>query len=82
MAIKFLPERLMELREALGLTRVQVCRRLAAAGLAVSENTWAAWERGERSPDADDLAKVCNALGVRVGRFFEEAEASAGGARR
>lgn len=54
-------ESLRRARAAAGLTQSQVAERLGRTREAVSQ-----WERGEREPSLDDLAKLCALFGMTL----------------
>jgi transcriptional regulator with XRE-family HTH domain len=53
------PERLRRARKARKLTQVQLGEKLH-----YSNNTVSSWERGQQTPDADQIVRLCDALRV------------------
>lgn len=54
-------DRLRQLREAAGLTQIQLALRVG-----VTQGTIAHWERGARLPQVENLVKISNVLGCGV----------------
>jgi transcriptional regulator with XRE-family HTH domain len=65
---RFAPTRLRDLREAAGLSRVELafaCRR--------TEQSVYLWESGRTTPPTPVVEQIASALGVMVSDLFEEA---------
>lgn len=54
-------DRLRQLREAAGLTQIQLALRVG-----VTQGTIANWERGARRPQLENLVRISNILGCGV----------------
>lgn len=54
-------DRLRQLREAAGLTQIQLALRVG-----VTQGTLANWERGARLPQLENLVRISNILGCGV----------------
>lgn len=54
-------DRLRQLREAAGLTQIQLALRVG-----VTQGTIANWERGARLPQLENLVRISNILGCGV----------------
>lgn len=54
-------DRLRQLREAAGLTQIQLALRVG-----VTQGTLANWERGARLPQLENLVKISNVLGCGI----------------
>ena len=61
-----------ELREAAGLTQVELAQKMG-----VAQNSISTWETETALPKTSMLFKLAKALGVTVGDLFENEEASA-----
>lgn len=62
---------LREQREKLGLSREDLIVKLAELDLRVSGSTLIRWEDGLYTPDAGDLPKIAQALGLQVSDFYD-----------
>lgn len=54
-------DRLRQLREAAGLTQIQLALRVG-----VTQGTLANWERGARLPQLENLVRISNILGCGI----------------
>jgi transcriptional regulator with XRE-family HTH domain len=54
-------DRLRQLREAAGLTQIQLALRVG-----VTQGTIANWERGARLPQLENLVRISNILGCGI----------------
>ena len=66
MGIRLFSQKLREFRESAELSRRELSEQAE-----VSEKSIVQWERGERSPGALELAKLCRALAVPCATFNE-----------
>ncbi len=64
-----LPANLRRLREAAGLTVMDVCKHVGCR-----ENTVYRWERGEYAPVEETKERLAALYGCRVADFYEENE--------
>jgi len=63
--LKKVHERIVELRQALGMSGNQLAK---ASGIA--QSTISAIESGKTSPTIDSLERICSALGITLAEFF------------
>lgn len=63
--MKKVHERIVELRQALGMSGNQLAK---ASGIA--QSTISAIESGKTSPTIDSLERICSALGITLAEFF------------
>lgn len=68
----FKSKRLVQAREAKGLTRTDLIFALDKAGVRISHPTLCRWERGSSSPNAVLLGKLAKFLGKEAGYFFAQ----------
>lgn len=54
-------ERLKDLRKQVGLTQVDVARKLG-----ISQQAYASWERGAKKPTQENLVKIAQVLNVSI----------------
>lgn len=73
----FSGERLRQLREAAGLSRAALYRRLVVAGCECCSDLLDHWECGRVEPRAGDLCALAVVFGVPMERFFDGVEAAA-----
>lgn len=74
--LRFDPNAMKDIREALGLSYQGFSERLAHFGVCVSDNTIRNWEAGRTSPNAKALEAICNATGCPTARFFPSEDAA------
>ena len=57
---------LLNLRDSKGWSRREVMLKLYDAGIEISEETLASWEKGDTVPDADKLGTLSKMFGVAI----------------
>lgn len=66
---------LREKRKASGLSVTEVLGKLNEVGVSISDKTLYNWEKGIRSPNADEFYQLCLIYGVKsFSEFMEETE--------
>lgn len=60
-------EKLRAARRGAGLTQKELAQRIGAKHNSVSN-----WEKDQNRPDADMISRLCHALPMRSGYFFDE----------
>lgn len=60
-------ERLLELREKMGISQNEISRRLG-----IARTTYASYEQGKREPDIEMLKKLSELHGVKVSHLIGE----------
>ena len=63
---------LREKRKASGLKVSEVLKKLADAGISISDKTLYNWENGVRTPDANEFFQLCLIYGVKTFSEFKE----------
>ena len=66
----FIPQKIREAREKLGISGEELCRQLVDAGLSISRQTLSSWENGETWPTAKQMEILFYVLGQPVRFFF------------
>jgi DNA-binding transcriptional regulator YiaG len=66
----FLPEKIKEMRESLGMTQEELMIALANEGVRVSLPTLGKWEAGTSKPDVDDLVALRIVFNKPLKYFF------------
>jgi len=67
----FLPERLKECRNKLGISQEAMLFDLDKIGLRLSRQQLSYWENGKAVPDANEIAVLALFFSKPVGYFFE-----------
>jgi transcriptional regulator with XRE-family HTH domain len=67
MAIRFRPDRVSELRKALGLSQAEFARRIQVSRQIVSH-----WEAGKYVPSSEVLMRMVSITGAKIESFFAE----------
>lgn len=68
----FLPEKLKELRIEKKLSQEDFIREISKISLIISRGTVVSWEKGITSPNAVQLALICQFYGVMPSFFFDK----------
>jgi transcriptional regulator with XRE-family HTH domain len=63
--MQFIPERLIELRKELGITRAEAARRLNMSAMGYGR-----YERGERTPSYQTVSYIANAFSTTTGYLY------------
>lgn len=66
----FLPERLRQCREELGISQETMLFDLDKAGLRLSRQILSYWENGKSVPDANEVAILARFFKKSIGYFF------------
>lgn len=67
----FMPKRITECREAIGITQEELMICLSNEGLKVSRPTLSNWETGNSVPDANDLVALTRVFSKPLKYFFD-----------
>lgn len=65
--LKFNRQRIIDLREQVGLSQTNFGKRLETSKQRVNN-----WEEGISKPNIDALAKICTVFGVEMDYFFSK----------
>lgn len=64
----FLPKRLKQAREKIGLSQEKAIVQFSNNGLQIGRNTLGSWEKGKTKPDIDELLIIAKVLNQSI--FF------------